>query len=77
MHNGEYAGDVALLAITHAAAMEAIKTYVTVAGLFGLTASRQKTKFMVTGHGVTEEDRIPIALDGGQIEYVNLVSSPT
>ena len=58
MHKREHVDDVALLAITCAANEEAIKTCVTMAGLFGLTVSLQKIKFMTIGdHGVTEKTR--------------------
>ena len=30
---------------------------------FGLTVSLQKTKFMVIGHGMMEEEKVPLAPD--------------
>ena len=39
---------------------------------FGLTVSLLKTKFMVVGHGVTEEDKEPLPLEeGGNVEWVS------
>ena len=36
-----------------------------------LTVSIQKTKFMVDGHGVAEEEKLPLAVDDGSIEWVS------
>ena len=38
--------------------------------VFGLTVSIPKTKHMVTGRLVEEEDLAPIALEGGKVETV-------
>lgn len=38
----------------------------------GLTVNLSKTKFMVVGHGVTEEDKLPLPLeDDGAVEWVS------
>ena len=70
MYECEFADDVALLATTRAAAEEAIRTYASVASDFGMTVSIQKTKFMVVGRGIGDEDLQPIAIEGGEIENV-------
>ena len=65
---GEFAEDIVLWASAQAAAELAIKEYSDVASAFGLSVSVQKTKLMEVGHGVTEEDRRPIALYEAKIE---------
>lgn len=70
LYECEFADDVALLATTRAAAEEAIRTYASVASNFGMTVSIQKTKFMVVGSGIGDEDLKPIAIEGGEIENV-------
>lgn len=38
----------------------------------GLTVNLSKTKFMVVGHGVTKEDKLPLPLeDDGAVEWVS------
>ena len=61
---------MALLATSREAAEEAIRTYQQTAKAFGLTLSTTKTKFMVVGHGVTEEEKLPITVEGGMVEHV-------
>ena len=68
LENGEFADDVVLLASTRAATEVFVKENINVAGAFGLSVSVQKTKLMVVGYWVTEEDRRPIALDNGIFE---------
>ena len=70
LYECEFADDVALLATTRAAAERAIKTYTSVASSFGMTVSIQKTKFMVVGSGIEDEDLQPIVIEGGEIENV-------
>ena len=38
---------------------------------FGLTMSLQKTKYIVVDHGVTEEEKLPPALDDSSTEWVS------
>ena len=66
----QFADDVALLATSREAAEEAIRSYQLTAKAFGLTLSTTKTKFMVVGHGVTEEEKLPITVEGGMVEHV-------
>ena len=66
----QFADDVALLATSREAAEEAIRTYQLTAKEFGLTLSTTKTKFMVVGHRVTEEEKLPITVEGGMVEHV-------
>ena len=68
---GQFADDVALLAVTREAAEKAIDLYQSVAKSFGLTVNISKTKFMVTGSNVTQEDRLPIKVESGTIDHVN------
>ena len=42
-----------------------------VAQSFGLTVSIQKTKSMVVGHGVEEEEKLPLVVDDGSMEWVS------
>ena len=72
MSKGEYADDVVLVASSRTAAEATGRAYVDVTRAFGLTVSLPKTKFMVVGHGVTDEDKLPLALeDEGIIEWVS------
>ena len=71
MRRGEFADDVVLMASTRQGAEAVIRTYVDVTRAFGLTVTLQKTKFMVIGHGVMEEEKLPLALDDGCIEWVS------
>ena len=48
----QFADDAALLSTTHIGAEQAIKSFIEVAGTFGLTVSLSKTKLMVAGHDV-------------------------
>ena len=66
----EYADDVVLLTHMRQAASAAIRAYADVVKAFGLTASVPKTKFMVVGSGVSEEEKLPLALDDGLTEWV-------
>ena len=70
VHKCEFADNVALLAINHATAEEALRLYSRVASEFGLTVSTIKTKFLVMGYGVKEEELLPMTVDGGSIECV-------
>ena len=62
---GEFHDDVALVASTRKAAEAAGSAYVRVTRMLGLTVSLAKTKFMVAGCGVTDEDRLPLPLEDG------------
>ena len=68
---GEFADDVVLMAQSREAAAVALRAYVDVARDFGMTVSVSKTKFMVVGSEVLEEEKAPISVDGGQIEWVS------
>ena len=68
----QFADDVALLATSRAGAEGAIGAYHSAAAAFGLTVSYSKTKFLVAGHGVTEEDMLPIMTPGGSVECVSV-----
>ena len=69
---GEFADGVVLVASTREAAQAVGRAYVGVTRALGLTVSLPKTKFMVVGCGVTDEDRLPLPLDdGGTVEHVS------
>ena len=68
---GEFADDVVLMACSRDAAAAALRAYVDVARDFGITVSVPKTKFTVVGCAVTEEEKAPIAVDNGLIEWVS------
>lgn len=59
----QFADDAALLATTRAGADRSLQEYMQVAEDFGLSVSIPKTKLMVTGREVTEEDRAPLYID--------------
>ena len=63
----QFADDSVILASTRPGAERAAFTNRPV---FGLTVSIPKTKHMVTGRLVEEEDLAPIALEGGEVETV-------
>ena len=66
----EFADDAVLLAPSRAAAVNALSLFCKSASAFGLTVSASKTKFMVVGHGVVDSDRLPLDIDGMEIECV-------
>ena len=59
---------MALLATSRAGAVETIREYHSAAAGLGLPVSFIKTKFMVAGHDITEEDKQPIVPSGGNVE---------
>ena len=67
----QFADDVALLASTRMGAEKTTLTYMEVADDFGLTVSVPKTKLSVCGYGINEEDKKPIAVNGGEIECID------
>ena len=66
----QFADDSSLLSSSRTGAECTIRSYQEVASRFGLTVSRTKTKFMVTGRLAKDSDRESIDVDGGQIECV-------
>ena len=58
----QFADDAAILATSCYAAEQATLAYVDVAQAFGLTVSIGKTKLMVTGYGIRDANREPIAV---------------
>ena len=68
---GEFADDVVLMAHSRDAAAAAPRAYVDVARDFSMTVSVPKTKFTVVNCAVTEEEKAPIAVDNGLIEWVS------
>jgi len=67
--------DVVLLANTQKAAEVAINTYQSVARSLGLTVSLPKTKFMVTGIDIMQEEKEPIEVEAGMIESFQYLGS--
>ena len=67
----QFADDAVALASTRQGAEVAIRTYIDVTEGFGLTVSLQKTKLLVTGHGIMSEDTAPITVGEGVIECVD------
>ena len=53
-----------LLATTHEAAKTAINACQAVAKPLGLTVSLPKTKYMVVGYNILQEERQPIKMEG-------------
>ncbi len=70
LRKGEFADDVVLMAQSKEAAAT-LRVYMKVAKEFGLTVSVSKTKFLMVGGTATEEDKAPIVVDDGQIEWVS------
>ena len=68
--DGQFADDGALLATSRAGAEQILWEYVDVAGAFGLLVSLVKTKLMVAGRALREEERIPIPVGDAEIESV-------
>ena len=68
--DGQFADDAVLLATTRGGAEQAMMSFVRVARAFGLTVSIQKTKMMVTGYDVKDEEMAPILVGNDLIECV-------
>ena len=66
----QFADDGAILASMRPGAEKAALVYQQTTRDFGLTVSIPKTKHMVTGRLVEEEDLAPIVLEGGEVEAV-------
>ena len=60
MNECQFVDDAALLATTCTGAEQAALSYVEVASAFGLTVSLPKTKLLVAGHALQEEDKAPM-----------------
>ena len=67
----QFADDSALMATRREAIETCLTAFVEVAGAFGLKVNLEKTKLMVTGHHVTEEDVRPLMLNGHAVEVVS------
>ena len=67
---GQFADDSVLFATTHSVMVLAITTSCDVAADFGLTVSCPKTKFMVAGVDVCDEDVAPIIVGDASISHV-------
>ena len=68
MNECQFADDVALLAMSHDGAEEVIREYHSAVAGLGLSVS---FKFLVAGHGVSEEDQQPIVISSGNVECVS------
>ena len=66
----QFADDAALIATTRAGMERAIAEFISVAFAFGLTVSLIKTKFMVMGVDVQDEDIAPVVFSGSSIQHV-------
>ena len=49
----------------------ALQAYMDTASAFGMTVSLQKTKLMVAGHAVTDEEKAPTLIGDQYIECVD------
>ena len=68
----QFVDDAALLATSREAAILSLKAYIKVATSFGLCVNIPKTKLMVTGRVIEEEDRAPIVIDEDKVvDHVN------
>ena len=67
----EFADDAVLISQCRDSAVWAVSTFCEVASKFGLSVNCAKTKFMVVGSGVVEEDCAPISVNSGVVENVS------
>ena len=67
----QVADDAAVLSSSRSGAEKAAMEYQQTNSDFGLTVSIPKTKHTITGRLVKENDRTPVALEGGDIEMVD------
>ena len=67
----QFADDVVIMAPTRAGAEMALQAYMDTASAFGMTVSLQKTKLMVVGHAVTDEEKAPILIGDQYIECLD------
>ena len=58
----QFAEDVIIMAPTRTGAKLALQAYMDTASAFGMTVHLQKTKLMVVGHAVTDEEKAPILI---------------
>ena len=65
------ADDAGLLATTRAGAVQVFASYIEVTAEFDLTVNLPKTKLLVAGHVMQEEDKAPIHLDHCSIDCVD------
>ncbi len=63
----QFADDSALLAVTRYGAELALRLFAEVASQFGLTVSATKTKFLVVGSNISDDDRAPLQLGDAEI----------
>ena len=69
---GEFADDVVLVASSREAGEPAGRACVDVTKVLRMPVNRSKTKVIVVGHGVTEQDKLPLPLEGdGAVEWVS------
>ena len=66
----EFADDAVLLATDRELAIRALSCFYEVASEFGLTVNCAKTKFMVVGDRIKDEDCMPMQIADGIVEYV-------
>ena len=67
----QFADDTAILASTRQGTEDAIMAYIDMADKFGLTVNLLKTKLLVMGYGLMEEDMASIVVGGDTVERVN------
>ena len=67
----QFANDTAILASTRQGTEDAIMAYIDMADKFGLTVNLLKTKLLVMGYGLMEEDMASIEVGGDTVERVN------
>ena len=70
----QFADDAALLSSSRSGAEKAAMQYQQINRDFGLTVSIPKTKHMITGRLVERNDRMRVALEGGDMEMVDTFS---
>ena len=61
---------VCVCVTTRAGAEQAMLSYIDVAGALGLSINLQKTKLLVVGHNIMDEEKMPLLIGDSLIEYV-------
>ena len=70
MQKGKFTDDVVLLVRSRAAACAAIRIYVEMASSLGLSVNFSKTRFMMVGSEVAAEEKCPLVVADGTIDWV-------
>ena len=73
MQRGKVSDDVVLVAWSRVPSYDAIRVYVEVASSLGLNIILVTTKFTLVGTTVSDENKCPLAVDYGFIEWNSFI----